>query len=391
VSEQGAQEETLSQQQIDQLIDAVRRGKIQRPPRSLVSAAAAGSIDFRDPRWSHERVVRRRLLVLDVVFNRLAPALQTTLTKSLRFPVRVALRAIDLQQFGDFTERFKGGSTLFEVIRMDPLRGHSVIAMDPIVTYALVDALMGGLGIPDMPEDREISDIEMNLVHRVYADVLRDLENAWRNWFPLLVEHVRTDRNNAYITTLPKEEVCHVAWLEVTGDVLPPSSLYFVLPYSTVEPLRDAISAGSGEEGDPNWRSNLETHVRQTETRVAAVLGETELRTSKISTLAPGDVIPLPVKTEQDVDILVEGEPIFRGRLGRSGLRYGVKITERRTLTERMVDRSVGQTLVRKGLISREQLAVARIDELLNRRSFVDSVVGRGWVDRKVLEQALSG
>jgi hypothetical protein len=97
------------------------------------------------------------------------------------------------------------------------------------------------------------------------------------------------------------------------------------------------------------------------------------------------------VKTSEDVEVLVDGEPVFRGRLGRAGLRYGVKITARRTLTERIVDRSVGQTLVRKGLISREQLAVAQIDELLNKRSFLDSVVARGWVDRRVLEQALSG
>jgi flagellar motor switch protein FliM len=391
VSEEEAQSQTLSQREIDQLIAAVRSGKVARPRRSLTAVAGARSIDFRDPHWSQDRLVRRRLPVLDLVFNRLAPALQMTLTKSLRFPVRVSLRGIELQQFGDFTERFAGDSTLFEVTRLDPLRGYNVIAMDPVVVYALVDALMGGLGIPDMPEDREISDIEMSLVHRVYTDVLRDLENAWRPWFPLNVEHVRTDRNNTYITTLPKEEMCHVAWLEVTGDVLPPSSLYFVLPYTNVEPLRDAISAGSGEESDPNWRSNLETHIRDLRARVSAVLGETRLRTSQIANLAVGDVIALPVKTNEDVEVLVEGDSIFRGRLGRSGLRYGVKVTARRSLTERIVDRSVGQTLVRKGLISREQLAVAQIDELLNKRSFVDSVVARGWVDRKVLEQALSG
>jgi flagellar motor switch protein FliM len=391
VSEEEVQSQTLSQREIDQLIAAVRSGKVTRPRRSLAAVAGARSIDFRDPLWSHDRLVRRRLPVLDLVFNRLAPALQMTLTKSLRFPVRVTLRGIELQQFGEFTERFAGDSTLFEVTRLDPLRGYNVIAMDPVVVYALVDALMGGLGIPDMPEDREISDIEMSLVLRVYTDLLRDLENAWRPWFPLNVEHVRTDRNNTYITTLPKEEVCHVAWLEVTGDVLPPSSLYFVLPYTNVEPLRDAISAGSGEESDPNWRSNLETHIRDLRTRVSAVLGETRLPASQVANLAVGDVIALPVKTNEDVEVLVEGDSIFRGRLGRSGLRYGVKVTARRSLTERIVDRSVGQTLVRKGLISREQLAVAQIDELLNKRSFVDSVVARGWVDRKVLEQALSG
>jgi flagellar motor switch protein FliM len=390
VSQGGAEGRTLTQEQVDRLVDAIRSGKIERPQRSLVRATGARPIDFRDRRWSQDRIIRRRLPVLDLVFNGLAPAIQDTLTKNLRFPVRAALTHVELQQFGDFIETFGSHSTVFEVMRLDPLRGFNVIAMDAVVSYALVDALMGGLGIPEIPEGRDISDIEVSLLHRVYSEILRDLENAWRAWFPLHVEHVRTDRNTKYMSTLPKEEVCHVARLEVTGDVLPPSSLYFVLPYANLEPLHDAISAGSGEEVDPNWRTNLETHAREMETRVSAVLGETELPTSKIANLSVGDVITLPVKIEEDVDVRVEGEQIFRGRMGRSGQRYGVKITARRSAAQKIVDRSAGQTLVRKGLISREQLAVAQMDEILNKRSSLDSIVARGWLDRRVMEQALS-
>jgi hypothetical protein len=76
--------------------------------------------------------------------------------------------------------------------------------------------------------------------------------------------------------------------------------------------------------------------------------------------------------------------------MGRSGQRYGVKITARRSAAQKIVDRSAGQTLVRKGLISREQLAVAQMDEILNKRSSLDSIVARGWLDRRVMEQALS-
>jgi hypothetical protein len=52
-------------------------------------------------------------------------------------------------------------------------------------------------------------------------------------------------------------------------------------------------------------------------------------------------------------------------------------------------DRTSGQILVRKGLISREQLAVALVDERINRRPLLDSIANRGWVERRVLEAAM--
>ncbi len=381
---------SLTQSQVDQLVEAVRSGEVPRSWDSLTPATRAKSIDFRDPSWSQDRIIRRRLGVLDLVFSRLAPALQITLTKSLRFPVRASVARMELMQFGDFTEQLGGRSTLFEVIRLDPLRGVSLICLDRLIIYSLVDALMGGLGVPEMPEDRDISEIEASLLDRIHADIGRDFENAWRPWFPLSVEHVRTERLSKYITTLPKQEVCHVAQIEVAGDVLPPSSIWFVLPYANLEPLHDAISAGSGEEVDPNWRSNLERHIRETRTRVTAVVGETEVPASRISNLTEGDLIELPVRADQEIEVRVEGEPIFWGHLGQTHKRYGIKISRARAAVKRVVDRAAGQVLVRKGLISREQLAVAQMDEVLNRRPFVDSMVARGWVDKSTIEKALS-
>ena len=381
---------SLTQRQVDQLVEAVRSGELPRSEGSLTSVARAKSIDFRDPSWSQDRIIRRRLGVLDLVFGRLTPALQITLTKSLRFPVRASVARMELMQFADFTEQLGGRSTLFEVVRLDPLRGVSLICLDRLIIYSLVDALMGGLGVPDMPEDRDISEIEASLLDRIHVDIGRDFENAWRPWFPLSIEHVRTERLSKYITTLPKQEVCHVAQIEVAGDVLPPSSIWFVLPYANLEPLHDAISAGSGEEVDPNWRSNLERHIRETRTRVTAVVGETEVPTSRISNLTEGDLIELPVRADQEIEVRVEGEPTFWGHLGQTHKRYGIKISHARAAVKRVVDRAAGQILVRKGLISREQLVVAQMDEVLNRRPFVDSMVARGWVDRSTIEKALS-
>jgi len=122
---------------------------------------------------------------------------------------------------------------------------------------------------------------------------------------------------------------------------------------------------------------------------VGVQVGETLLSTARVRSLVPGDVIELDTHVGEEVDIHVDGEPVFKGHVGQSHQQYAVKVTQRRKIEHQVLDRSVGQLLIRKGLISLEQLQVARVDEMLNRKPLVDSIVARGWVERKVLEAAL--
>ena len=161
----------LEQGQIDQLIEAIDHGKVPTQPDALLSARNAHLLDLSDPTWSQDRVIRRPLPVLNLVFGRLGPSVQVTLTKSLRSPVRVEGTSLELQKFGEFRRQLGDARTLFEMIRLDPLAGISMLVMAPTITYSLIDALMGGLGIAEIPEGREISDIEIGLLSQVHEDV----------------------------------------------------------------------------------------------------------------------------------------------------------------------------------------------------------------------------
>ncbi|MFQ5698185.1 MAG: flagellar motor switch protein FliM [Myxococcota bacterium] len=380
----------LSQPEIDQLVEGIRSGRVPTGRKSLVGATTARPVDLMDPNWSQDRIIRKRLPVLDLVFERLAPAVQISLTKHLRFPVRAELAGIELKKFADFRSEYAGAGGVFQILRLEPLRGYSILTLAPAISFALIDALMGGLGVADAREGRELSDIEVELLSGVHSELMRDLENAWRPWFPLRVEAVRPERQTPHFTALPDAEVCHVARLLIAGDVLPECALDVVLPYTSIEPLHDAITSRTGEETEPDWRANLDLNLRKVRAEVRCVLGTTELPASRVRALDVGDVIELPVRTDDEVSIEVERRPTFRGRLGKSHLKYGVRVTERRSVEQRTVDRTAGFVLVRKGLLSPEQLAVAQIDERLNRRPIIDSIVSRGWVERSVLETTLA-
>jgi len=379
----------LDQTQIDQLIATVRAGKMSASRSSLTSLLGARRLNFADPNWRQNRVVRRQLPVLDLIFDRLGPLIQITLTKNLRFPVRVENEGVELMTFAEFRAQHGAQACLLEVIRLDPLRGSSLIVFEATFIYALIDALMGGLGVGRVPEDRDLSEIEVSLLYKVRSELFRDFENGWKPWFPMSVEHVRSERTLTSSASLTDDDLCHVGRLVISGDVLPRAPLFFVIPYSTAVPLFDATSPQIGEDLDPSWKLSLERNLRELELRLTAVLGTAELSAGRIRALAPGDVIELETHADEEIDVCVEDEPVFRARIGQNHQQYAVRIGTRLSVEREMVDRTAGQQLVRKGLISREQLQVARVDERINRRPLLESIVARGWVERRVLESAL--
>jgi flagellar motor switch protein FliM len=379
----------LTQNEIDRLIQGIRSGEIPTERGSLAPLLHVRPLDVGDPVWSQDRIVRRRLHVLDLIYERLGPLVQVTLTKNLRFPVRTETEPVVLQKFGDFRAQSAREACLFENVRLDPLRGASIVLFEPVLIYALIDALMGGLGVGEVPAQRDLSEIEVCLLYKLRSELLRDFENSWKPWFPIQVEHLRSDRNVHVVSAIAEEEVCHIGKVVVSGDVLPRSPIYFVHPYSSLEPLFEATSERSGEDIDPSWRLYLEQNLRSVQVELSALLGSAEVPAARLAALAPGDVLELDAQSGTDIDVCAESEPILKGRIGQSRLQYAVQVTELLVIQREVTDRTAGQALVRKGLITREQLQVARVDERLNRRSILDSIVARGWAERRSLERAL--
>ncbi|MCH8959816.1 MAG: FliM/FliN family flagellar motor switch protein, partial [Bacteroidetes bacterium] len=117
----------------------------------------------------------------------------------------------------------------------------------------------------------------------------------------------------------------------------------------------------------PGAASQRTTHPPTPPCRRAA--GRRTCGSPQPRSLRAGDIIELDRRCDEDIDIRVEGELIFRGRVGQSHSKYAIRISERRQIERSLTDRTAGQALLRKGLISREQLAVVQLDERLNRKS----------------------
>ena len=112
------------------------------------------------------------------------------------------------------------------------------------------------------------------------------------------------------------------------------SEAYFLIPCRRLEPVVK-------ETGQPSTKSSAEDvsklvlgHLQQMPVSVTAQLASTVLHFEEIMSLQPGDILLLDKGIDETVELIVEGQTLFRGWPARSTGKHAVLITERSHDTE---------------------------------------------------------
>jgi flagellar motor switch protein FliM len=105
--------------------------------------------------------------------------------------------------------------------------------------------------------------------------------------------------------------------------------LQILLPYATIEPIRDLLlQSFMGEKlgRDPVWEEPLATEIWQADVAVEAVLHEMRLPLKKVLTLEVGDTLMFDAKPN-DLVTLRSGDWILtQGQIGRIDDKIAVKV-----------------------------------------------------------------
>jgi flagellar motor switch protein FliM len=79
---------------------------------------------------------------------------------------------------------------------------------------------------------------------------------------------------------------------------------------------------------DMKWIGRIKAQIKQAPILIEGVLGKVTIDFKTLLNLKTGDVITLQRRIDEDIDLLVEGIPKFKGKLGTFKGNYAIKITE---------------------------------------------------------------
>jgi flagellar motor switch protein FliM len=320
-----AQQDILSQDEIDALLHGVEGGKVETGNDPNLLDGQARDYDLA----SNERIVRGRMPTLEMINDRFARFLRTTIFNLLRRTAEISVGGVQTIKFSQYVHTLFLPTSL-NLVRVRPLRGTGLVVFDPKLVFTLVDNFFGGDGrFYTKIEGRDFTPTERRVIQMLLGQVLKDLKEAWAMVADVDFEYLNSEMNPQFANIVSPTEVVVVNSFHVElegggGDI------HLTLPYAMIEPLRELLAAGmqsDRKEVDDRWPSSLRNEIKAATVELEATLVEAEITLGELLSMKPGDVIPIDLP--RAVFACVDGVPVFTGQFGVSRGNNALKVLER--------------------------------------------------------------
>lgn len=314
----------LSQDEIDALLHGVEDGLIETD-QDEVPKGTAVRYDFAN----QDRIVRGRMPTLEMINERFVRYFRISLFNFLRRSAEIAVSGIQVIKFSDYIRGLFVPTNL-NLIRFNPLRGRALFVFEPNLVFTTVDNFFGGTGrFHNKVEGREFTPTEMRVIHLLLDLVFKDLQEAWKPVMNVSFEYLNSEVNPQFANIVSPSEIVVVSTIHVEldgggGDV------HITLPYSMIEPIRELLDAGIQSdrgEVDSRWEMALRTDLMTAEIELRSTLLEKTIRVRDVLNMKAGDIIP--VEIPETVELIVEGIPLFTGKVGISDSNYAIQIDQK--------------------------------------------------------------
>lgn len=325
--------QVLSQNEVDALLSAVM------DPASNVAADSAdnksgAALDINVTPYdlgNQDRVIRGRMMTLDVIYERFIRLFRVSLSTSLRKIASLSIISTDLLKFGEFLNTLPIPSCM-GVIRFETLRGSGLIVLESKLVYALVDSYFGGSDRPYTKSDgKEYTRIELSVIERVIKAAIADLDEAWRPVHITNISFVRVEVNPQFVGLVPPSDVIISTTFEVELEHAS-GTIAIVVPYATLEPIKEKLNTGFQPEGDKFekiWTSQVKEHLMDTKLNCVINLGHSDLTVGDLIDLNVGDIIPLDRDADGELDLVIENVSKFKCVFGESKGNKAIQVTRK--------------------------------------------------------------
>ena len=298
----------LSQQEIDSIFNAATGSNPS-------ADAAAAPYDFR----CLDRIPKSQVSSIHFLHEAFVRSLSSSLTVYLRSYVSGSLISVDQLPYSDFAEALPTPTCLVYVA-MEPYEGHALIEVSPTLIAPILDLILGGDGKVTTELDREITELEKNLLEGFFQIVTHDLRETWK---PVVAVSFAASSIETSVQLsgrfVPTEAVVSIAMEMRIGEIV--GMVNLAIPSITLKTM--------GQKFEQQWAPRksenpaTEKAIKQALARSLQVTVECEhsgatIKLKDLLDLSVGDIFTLRPGLDETVDILVNEMPKFKGLLAVS-------------------------------------------------------------------------
>jgi len=274
---------------------------------------------------------------IDLLNERFARQLRMGLNDVLRTHPRVTTEPVQLLPFSETMVGMKPPLSI-HTFRMDPLRGMSILVVDPNVVFTSLDDFFGGIGEPigDLTPTRIFTPTEDSIIELLLNIVFGSLKEAWAPVMPVNFHKSASEINPQFVQIADEDDLMLKSTIKFMLKDGTEAALYLIQPVSLFKPVRDLLRTrvqGSEDTGsDDRWRQQLKDAVLDVPVEMRITMGSASVRYKDIKNLELDQIILFDM--EDECTIYVDKSPFFYGALGKKDNQSAVKITRPYTVDE---------------------------------------------------------
>lgn len=276
------------------------------------------------------RFSQDHIRILTRIHENFARLMSTYSSAQLRSIVQSSVASVDQMPFEEFVKSLRDQSIL-SLFVAKPLSGQMVLEVSPDLAFAMLDRMLGGMGLqPDKLS--HLTEIETMVMERIFSKILESFQDAWNSVLKLRTELEELEVNPHFLQIVsPNETVVTVTINVSVGEV--EGTIRVCLPHVVLEPIMPRLSAHhwlSNQKKDPEPLESeaLQKRLRKTDLAIIAELGHSEITIEEFLNLESGDVIRLNETVADPLTVKVDDQEKFRGFPGTSKGRMAIQITE---------------------------------------------------------------
>lgn len=320
-------QEILSQGEIDSLLEALTSGKldVEEVKQAAPSTVSTRLYDFRRP----NKFSKEHLRTLEMLHQNYSRLLSSFFSGYLRSSINVEVASVGQMIYEEFIRSIPS-PTVMTILELSPLEGAVLMETNSQVVFPFIDLMFGGPGSA-VEKTRELTDIELSVVRRLYSRVVEHLAVAWHDMYEITPSIQGIETNPRMQQLYSPNEVVALITFSVTMNDEPRGLINLCLPYIVLEPMIFRLSvrqqflrqSGGPKEEDVKWLGHWLEHSR---VGLEALLGVTEITISDFLNLNIGDVMLLNRRVDHDLDLFVEGKLKFAVQAGKVEDKMAVQV-----------------------------------------------------------------
>ena len=273
---------------------------------------------------------------LDMINERFSRQLRAGLVDVLRTTPRIQIEKVMTMKYQHCLQDLKAPLSV-NTIKIDPLRGYSLVIIDPSVIFSSLDNFFGGFGkgIGDLPPGRLFTPTESSIIKILLNLIFASLKDAWSPVLRLEFTEVAAEINPQFAQIADENDQVIVSRFNLNLGKNVDGAITIIQPFISLKPIRDLLRSRiqTSEENDEKavkWIDDLQTACKDASMELQVKLADIPTSLSKLKNFREGDIIMF-----NKPDFAwgqIEGFTLFDMEIGTIGNNVSAKVTNFRKL-----------------------------------------------------------